>query len=58
MFALYLIYRCLAVPIMVCISWREKTDTSYDAETDRLDHSDDIYKELRIYWLKNLYVRA
>ena len=33
-------------------------NNDYDADIDRDDHSDDIYKELRIYWLKNLYVRA
>jgi len=58
MFALYFIYRCLVVPISICISWNTKTSMDYDADTDREDHSDDIYKELRIYWLKNLYVRA
>lgn len=43
---------------MICVASRKTKSLGYDDETDRLDHSDDIYKELSIKWLKNLYVRA
>jgi len=58
MFVLYFIYRCCIVPFIYYMSWNEKVNNDYDADIDRLDHSDDIYKELRIYWLRNLYVRS
>jgi hypothetical protein len=58
MLALFFIYRCIIVPVMMCVASRQHKTTGYDDETDRLDHSDDIYKELSIKWLRNLYVRA
>lgn len=58
MLVVFFIYRCLIVPIMICVSYRKNKSLGYDDDTDRLDHSDDVYKELSIKWLKNLYVRA
>ena len=46
MFVIYLIYRCLVVPIMYCINLNDKKSLGYDDDIDRMDHSDDVFKEL------------
>jgi len=53
-----MVYKCIYVPVKGLILRKKDRYSDYDSMTGNEDHSDNIYDELRVMWLRNLYIRA